>query len=289
MSKLILFLVFIVCSSCTNWLYAPQHDLMISPEQIPIHPQSFFVNVTPNEKINVWVFKTPIKKPLGTFIFFHGNGENQSTHFRFFYWALAYGYNLVSFDYRGYGLSDGTVKDPQQTVEDGEKIFSFVSEQQLPRPFVAIGQSLGGAVLMKTLSQISPELRPDVVVLDSTFLSYVQAADSVLSQRWILAPLKLFTGLVIDNSWAPKARDLQSFANLPKIVIHTKDDTLIQYKLGEDLYNKLSQPKFFWPVEDGNHTAAFADRHQVEFSQKLLRCLDGLFNKKDVESYCRSN
>lgn len=290
LSPFILLSVLTFFSSCTHWLYAPSRELHFDISTLPAPPLEYLVEVKPGQKIQIWHFKTPHSKPKGLLVQFHGNGENQSTHFMFFYWAVAHGYDLVTFDYRGYGKSDSPDRlSPRTTVEDGLKVFSFIQSLRLKNnhllPVVAIGQSLGGAVLLKTLSLLPSAEQPDFLVLDSTFLSYQQAARSVLSQSWFLTLLKPLTYVVIDDSWAAPSElsKLEQFKSIPKVILHGTNDRIIHYGLGQELFNKLSEPKFFWTLADGGHTSAFLPAERAVYSQKLVDCLNGYFKDQSIE------
>lgn len=288
--SLSLFGVLIFCTSCTHWLYAPSRDLHYDVKTLPIPPLEHFIEVESGQRIQLWHFKTPHPYPKGLLLHFHGNGENQSTHFMFFYWAVAHGYDLVTFDYRGYGRSDNPPQlSPKTTVEDGLKAFSFIQSlrkkdgQQLP--VIAIGQSLGGAVLLKTVILLPAAHQPDFLVLDSTFMSYRQAARSVLSQSWLLTLFKPLTSVVIDDSWSVSANvsQLEQLNSIPKVVVHGTKDRIIDYRLGEKLFNQLPEPKFLWTVKDGDHTSAFLPAQRAIYSQKLTDCLSVYFKERLTE------
>ena len=292
MRSTILCVLFLTCllllSSCTHWLYAPSAATHYDVSTLPITPTEDYLTVAKNQKIHLWYFKTPHQNPKALLAHFHGNGENQSTHFMFFYWALAHGYDLVNFDYRGYGKSHSPGKlHPQSTVEDGLAVFSHIQKlrhrgAQKKLPVVAIGQSLGGAVLMKTVSLLPSEQRPDFLVLDSTFSSYQQAARSVLSQSWLLTLFKPLTFLVIDDSWSPKSQ-LASLDSIPKVLLHSTDDRIIRYELGQKLMSDLGGEKFFWTIPQGGHTSAFLPDLRPVYSEKLTRCLEKYFLEKTTQ------
>jgi alpha-beta hydrolase superfamily lysophospholipase len=267
--RLIFFCITINLLGCSSFLYWPTHEVHVDMTKLPIPPQIENLPIDQNEKINIWTFKTPAKKPKGVFVQFHGNGQNLSTHFLYFYWVVEKGYDLVVFDYRGYGQSSDYSTNPKSTVEDGVAVLRYVQQKFPKQKRIAVGQSLGGAVLLSSLLQAPPEDQPEFVVLDSTFASYQQAARSVLKKRWFLYPIIPFTYLTFSDKYAP-IDHLRELNKQPKVVVHGNKDNMIDHELGQKLYEGLPEPKQFWTVDEGFHTAAFSPYFFSEYSKKLL-------------------
>src|SRR5262249_1447782 len=144
----------------------------------PIQPTDYFVPTADGENLHVWRFEP--EKPAAkraVWVQFHGNAENQTSHFANLFPAVQNGYDLVTFDYRGYGQSTG-IPSPAGTVEDGKTILRWVKKNYPDLPIVVFGQSLGGAIAMRTLEDLGNEVPIQFLVLDSTFGSYRAAGRS---------------------------------------------------------------------------------------------------------------
>ncbi|UOF00616.1 alpha/beta hydrolase [Bdellovibrio reynosensis] len=271
--KLIFLFITINLTGCSSFLYWPTSDVYVDTSAMPIKPQEERVQVNPSESLNLWILKTPAKKSKGVFVQFHGNAQNLTAHFQFLYWVLSEGYDLVTFDYRGYGQSTPYKPTPESTTEDAKKIIEYVSLKFPKQKRIFVGQSLGGAVMLKALSNAPISQHPEVLVLDSSFASYKAAARSVLKQRWFLYPLIPFSYLAFSDEYAPKDH-LKQLGSMPKVVIHGKKDPVIRYDLGEDLFNHLPEPKVFWTINYGYHTAAFTQFYVKEYSKKLIDVIE---------------
>jgi uncharacterized protein len=279
-------------TGCSHLLYPGDRLPYVLPEQIKPRPTDLKIRVlnsSTNETLHAWHFATPQKKRNGLVVLFHGNGQNLTTHFFFFKWMTDYGYDFLIFDYRGYGASSGERASQQKTVEDGISVFDYIHKNFPEVPVVAIGQSLGSAVLGRTLQELKKSDRidqlPQFVVFDSSFISYQAAARSTLSQRWFLYPLKPLTYFAIDDDWSPKS-SLKDQPTIPALFFHNEGDRIIRIDLGREAYEAWLGPKFFIQDKSGGHTSAFADPRFVENRVTLIRCLDFVVNQKQNLDQC---
>ncbi len=241
-----------------------------------------------NESLHAWYFKQTQKERKGIVVQFHGNGQNLTTHFLFFKWMIDHGYDFLIFDYRGYGASSGEKANQKKTVEDGIAVLEFIHKNYPGVPIVAVGQSLGSAVLARTLQElnrVNQQLLPQFVVFDSSFISYQGAARSILSQRWFLYPVKPFTYFVIDDDWSPRA-NLKDQPKLPALFFHNSGDSLIRLDLGQEAFDEWTGPKFFIKDDDGGHTSAFSEPRYVQNKVTLIRCLDFVLIQKQNLDAC---
>src|SRR5690606_22141072 len=101
-----------------------------------------------------WYFKNRKGvSPKATVVFFHGNAENLSSHYLSLAWLVDYPYDFFIFDYQGYGRSHGD-PSPQKTVEDGIAALELMNERAPGRPLIVFGQSLGGAIALRTVVEV---------------------------------------------------------------------------------------------------------------------------------------
>jgi fermentation-respiration switch protein FrsA (DUF1100 family) len=86
----------------------------------------------------------PVGPAKGTVVHLHGNAQNMSAHFSFTSWLPQAGFNLLIFDYRGYGKSGGT---PSRAglVLDSIAAIRYVQNRPniAPNRVILLGQSLG--------------------------------------------------------------------------------------------------------------------------------------------------
>lgn len=281
-------------SGCNHLLYPADRMPYLIPEQIKPRPKDVRIPVgdpVNNESLHAWYFKHLSKNRKGIVVQFHGNGQNLTTHFFFFKWMIDHGYDFLIFDYRGYGASSGEQATQEKTVQDGVAVFDYIHKTYPGVPVVAIGQSLGSAVLGRTLQELNRnqfQILPQFVVFDSSFISYQAAARSTLSQRWFLNLLKPFTYFLIDDDWSPRA-DLKNQPQIPALFFHNSGDSIIKLDLGRDAFNEWKGQKHFFQDEDGTHTSAFGDPRFVQNKVTLIRCLDFVLIQKQNLDACLKN
>jgi uncharacterized protein len=275
-------LAFFSLSACNHLLYPAYRQAFV--DQAAIRPQpldlTIFHNSDKSSYIHAWHFKNQASVKKGVILHFHGNGQNLTTHFMFFKWVIQHGYDYIIFDYRGYGVSSDSQATQEKTVEDGIAAIRYVKENFKNERLITIGQSLGSNVLVRSLQEINKsgksELLPDVVVLDSSFLSYQQAASSVLGRRWFLYPLKPLAYMVISDTWSAKA-EFQQTPILPALFFHGTDDSIIDINQGQENFNSWPGPKKFFIQKEGGHTSAFAEDRFKDSKEVLLNCIDEKF------------
>lgn len=280
LSLCIILLFSFLSFSCNHLLYPASRESYLDKKYIkPKPPMDLFIPVGDlGEKIHAWYFETQAKDKKGTVVHFHGNGQNLTTHFLFFLWVTQMGFDYYIFDYRGYGQSDGEQAAQQKTVEDGLAILRYVQSRSEKIPLIAIGQSLGSNVLVRTLQELSPNEQPDMVVFDSSFISYKAAARSTLKQKWFLYPLIPLTYLAISDEWSGNQK-LDQNPNVPALFFHGGSDLMIRQELGEDNFKNWKGPKVFVTDQEGQHTSAFGDNRFMNKNKEIfLKCFEKIKN-----------
>ena len=243
-------------------LYQGNNNLYVDPKQVGLAYEEVIFE-SQGLKLHGWYFtQTTLKPSKGVILFFHGNAQNRSSHFLALRYLLEKGYDYFIFDYRGYADSEGKAS-PENTVKDGLAALDVVTKRNPTLPVSFFGQSLGGAVAMRTLVEYKRVhgMFPDSVkllVLDSTFLSYQKAAASILSKHaitFLFQPLSF----LISDTWAP-VKVCDEFPRIPVLIFHGDQDQLFKETLGEEVYEAFRGPKRFVHVIGGHHTSALYEQ-----------------------------
>jgi fermentation-respiration switch protein FrsA (DUF1100 family) len=277
--KILSLLFFVLLSGCSHLFYQPNHVFFVDPEKAGFQYRNVEFKSEDGTLLKGWFFPARGKKALqGTFIQFHGNGDNMTAHFAFLVWVIDQGYNLFVFDYRGYGASDG---DPSQNGlnQDAKAAIGWVEAHvpppaSHPRDLVLMGQSLGGAVLARALDDVRDRSRIRSVIIDSSFYDYHAIAVNVLSRFWISWPFQWLGDLLVSDEYSPE----ESFARIspiPILVIHGDRDHVIPESFGEKIYALSKSPKSFWKVDGGFHIDSMST-HAQEYHPRLMQYLEDL-------------
>jgi fermentation-respiration switch protein FrsA (DUF1100 family) len=275
-------------TGCSSMMYQPSGYLFYAPSQLKLHPDEINFNSSDGTKLVGWYFsadeKRPKLPPKGLIVFFHGNAQNMSSHYLNLVWILKHGYDFFIFDYRGYGKSAGD-PTPEGTLEDGKAAVRWAAQKWGSKglgkntagkdvPLIILGQSLGGAIALRTAMDLKKEIPIRLVVADSTFKSYEDAGASVMSQHWITWLFQPFAYLLLSDKYAP-GDHVSELAPVPLVVIHGDQDQVINYDLGLDLFKSAGEPKEFWPVPGGRHTDGM-NRKDPAIRDRLLKKLGEL-------------
>ncbi|HEX7926650.1 MAG TPA: alpha/beta hydrolase, partial [bacterium] len=96
--------------SCDGIFFQPDSERYLTPEQYGLWHEPVRFRSQDGTVLAGWFLpaQTPGRAPLGTVIHFHGNAANISNHLYAVRWLPKAGYNVLLFDYRGYGDSAGS-------------------------------------------------------------------------------------------------------------------------------------------------------------------------------------
>lgn len=159
----------------------------------------------------------------------HGNGGNIGD--RVFFAALlsAAGFDVVLFDYRGYGRSTGSPSEEGTYLDARAALAWLVAQPGAEASRVLfLGESLGGAVAV----DLALDHPPAGLVLLSPFTSVRQMAR--LHYPFIPAPL-------VPDAYPTLGRigDLRA----PLLVLHGEDDEIVPLSQARDLFEAAPEPK----------------------------------------------
>lgn len=188
-----------------------------------------------------WV---PARESRATVLYLHGSGGNITNLAPFLERWNEYGYDALVFDYRGFGWSEGGTPTEAQAYLDGETAWKWLTETRgIPAERIVVwGHSLGGGVA----SWLAEKHSPRALVLESTFTS----VPSVATTRYWWLPVHTLLRSRFDSE-----RRLRSI-NCPVVVAHSRDDEVIPYRFGEQLFSKAQDPSRFIELA-GGHVGGF--------------------------------
>ncbi len=266
--------ILFIMLGCNHLFYQP--DQIIRPTWQQIYPeakQEYILNSANKNKIALIRFPTSKPEPQGVILHFHGNAENMTTHFAYVAWLVDYGFDVITFDYRGYGESEGT-PERQGLIEDGKQVLTLAAKYAMEKghlPLVIIGQSLGGAVAIPVIAQ-SPEVSVKAVVLDSSFSSYRMLAREKLGSFFLTWPLQWPLSFLVTDEESPD--QYLSLLSIPMLIIHSRFDPVVPYSQSKAIERATQHlPSEFWTIEDNyQHTAAFLN--ESPYRQKLVTWLE---------------
>ncbi|MBY0314313.1 MAG: alpha/beta hydrolase [Bdellovibrionales bacterium] len=221
-------------------------------DKMPLQPEEVYFKSADGTRLHGWYFPPLDKKePTAVIVHFHGNAENLTTHFFSLYEAPSRGFAYLTFDYRGYGESEGS-PNPKGVVQDGVAAIRWMHSKHPKKPLVVFAQSLGGAIAFRSVAQIKNEVPISLMLADSTFADYRQQARSLFSNSVLTYLFQPLAWLLADNSESPK-EDIARISPTPLIVVHGENDRVVDPSMGKEVFRLAQEPKEFWSIPNCQH------------------------------------
>ena len=134
--------------------YRDHYGLRFAPDSGPVH-HSLGVFAGGGEQLAAQYFAPAAPHPpRGTIFLLHGYLDHAGIYRHPLGWCLDQGYAAFIFDLPGHGLSSGAmagVDNFARYCDALSQALALAAEQRLARPWFAIGQSTGGAILMDSI------------------------------------------------------------------------------------------------------------------------------------------
>ena len=189
----------------------------------------------------------PASSPRGTVLYFHGNGGNIGHRVEIIRDFHDLGFNVLIFDYRGYGESTGRPGE-EGTYRDAMAAWRHLTEtRRIPaQNIVFFGESLGGAVA----AWLAERHMPAALVLYATFTSVTDMARK-------LYPI-LPAGLIVRLNYDTRAALAR--VTCPVLIMHSSEDEIVPYSQGETLFATAPGKKKLVTLQGGHNDALFVSR-----------------------------
>ena len=200
-------------------------------------------NSADGTRLNGWFFESQSKPAIATIIFCHGNGGNISSVGWMGQRFAKHGFNVLLFDYRGYGASEGVVADESGLYADGDAAVAYVVNNKNVRPeqIILYGHSLGTTVV----ADVASRRNYGAVVLESGLSSASSVAATALP--WLPAWLHF-----LGRNRFESARKLANVES-PILIAHGDPDETIPTDEGRRLFAAANEPKKLLIVPGAGH------------------------------------
>lgn len=207
-----------------------------------------------------WV---PRKRARATLLFCHGNWGSIAHQVGVLKLLSRLGFDLLAFDYRGYGRSEGRPSEKGLYL-DARAAYDYLTSVRGvdPQHLILFGHSLGGAVAIDCALD-----RPAAgLIVQSTFTDVADASRAAMPWPGI--------SWVTRNQFRSVRKVGQ--LTLPKLFIHGTEDGTIPMELGQKLFEAAAEPKRFLPVRGAGHNNVHRHgglRYYLTLTRFRARCL----------------
>lgn len=259
LSVIMTFLNFFL-QACNGVFYQPLAEDIYDPKRLNLQYTDERIPVEDELTLAAFWFRSTAKQTYKKLIVhFHGNAENMTTHFIYTAWLTQEGFDVLIFDYRGYGRSSPVSPTRIGLVKDGCSVFSWIKQHPQLQSYdvLVLGQSLGAAVATSSLAYCPiPQVKG--LIVDSGFSSYRQIARQKLGSFFLTWPFQYPLSFLVTDDWSPI--DSIDALHIKKIFFHSRQDPVVPYNLGKALFDRAGPPKVWVDVELSGHTSAFSTK-----------------------------
>ncbi|KAJ3610839.1 hypothetical protein NHX12_022929 [Muraenolepis orangiensis] len=177
-------------------------------------------------------YDSMLLSPHPVILYLHGNAGTSSL-----------GYHVVTFDYRGWGDSDGSASESGMT-SDSLFVYGWLKDAINKKSLYVWGHSLGTGVATNLVRRLrSP---PDALVLESPFTNIREEARShpfSMVYRYLPGFDWFFLDAITANDIRFASDENVNYISCPVLILHAEDDTVVPFHLGKKLYNTAAQSK----------------------------------------------
>ncbi|MCB9336050.1 MAG: alpha/beta fold hydrolase [Flavobacteriales bacterium] len=227
-------------------LYVFQERLIFYPDKLSVKAQfkfdnefeEYFIETKDGEKINALKFKakTPIK---GVVFYNHGNAGSLE------YWGTkaidftSRGYDVLMYDYRGFGKSSGKIKNEKMLYNDAKMLYKKLLHDYAEKDVVIYGISLGTGVATK----LAHENQPKLLILETPYFNFYD----VSKHHYPYLPTSILLHYQFRNN------KLLPELKIPVYLFHGTVDKTVPYDSSVRL-EKLAKHIHLFTIENGSHS-----------------------------------
>jgi fermentation-respiration switch protein FrsA (DUF1100 family) len=212
-------------------------------QSLPKGAENVWFTTADGVRLSGRFFKSQSGPAYATIVHFHGNSGNLSNiswvgqHF------AKHGFDVLVFDYRGYGASDGETWGEAGLYADGDAALAFVVNEKHAQPerVVLYGQSLGTTVV----ADVASRQNVGAVIMESGLSSATSAATTRLPwlPRWLH---------FLGKNRFESARKLAQ-VKAPILIAHGDPDPVLPTEQARILFAGANEPKKLLIVPGAGH------------------------------------
>jgi len=218
----------------------PGRTLSVTPSDVGMDYQDVYIETTDGVTLHGWFIAGRSSQVL---LFFHGNAGNISHRLDSIRQFQDLGLSVFIIDYRGYGQSEGRTTE-RGIYRDADAALRYLIEDRglVASDILIFGRSLGASVA----ARLAAQHQPLALIVESSFTSVPDIAQDLypwLPARWL-------------SRLSHATRDYVREVQCPILVIHSRDDEIIPFRHGEEIYASANEPRTLLAIR-GTHNDAF--------------------------------
>lgn len=239
-----------------KFLYDPVQEIPYNPGELDIDFEDVVFESSDGLRLSGWYIPAPAgtthrdypekertKGPAPTILFCHGNGGNMMHCLDSINIFYNFGLSCFIFDYRGYGQSQGKPSEVG-TYLDAEAAYKWLTREKKipPDNIIIFGRSLGGSIA----AYLASKVKVGALIVESTFTSYADIG----KKFYPYMPVRWFASFIY------RTIDYIKDVHCPLMLIYSRNDEVIPFDFGLELYEAANEPKKFVEIF-GSHNDGF--------------------------------
>jgi pimeloyl-ACP methyl ester carboxylesterase len=244
-----------------RWTYVTVKEDPAKPWDLPTGAEKVSFTTADDVRLSGWFFTgTPPRNGI-TLLVLHGNFGNLPWHVDDVQFTRQRGFDVLLFNFRGFGMSEGRTKSESTMDRDATAAFRYLTVKRAidPRSIAIVGLSLGAPVAA-TLAAQSP---CRAVALITTFASAKRQAQ--IHRPWL-------PGIVLDFLSSPfDTVGTIGRAKCPVLILHGADDRVVPLTEAKAVYNAARSPKRLLVIPNARH--GFDGARRETFLEGLISFL----------------
>ena len=234
----------------------PGRTLTLTPADVGMDYHDVFIKTADGVMLHGWFIG---KQSSRVVLFFHGNAGNISHRLESIRQFQELGLSVFIIDYRGYGQSEGRTTE-KGLYRDADAAWRYLTDDRgiAATNIIVFGRSLGASVA----SRLAGEHQPLALIVESSFTSVPDIAQDLypwLPARWL-------------SRLSHATRDFIRNVRCPVLVIHSRDDEIIPFHHGQEIFASANEPRTLLGIR-GTHNDGFI-RDERTYMQGLRKFLE---------------
>jgi len=247
LQKILIYIIIIVPAILIGLgiaVYIFQEHLIFHPEKLSLKYKFIFdtpfeekvFNTVDGNVISALIFRS--EKSKGIVFYHHGNAGSLDSWGKKAIDFTTKGYDVLMYDYRGYGKSTGNVKNEKMLYADATLIYKELLYDYKERDIIVYGTSLGSGIA----SYIAYNNHPSKLILETPYYNFYNVAKF----HYPYLPNSLLLHYQFKtNQFLPKIKS-------GVYLFHGTEDEMIPFSSSERLA-KLSEKITLYTIKDGSH------------------------------------